>query len=60
MQEAKTFLFYPKKNLSSLQRSWDTIIYLYQISGWTDGRREKAFLERQFQVYLQMIFKFLN
>ena len=36
------------KQKSSLQRSWDAMISGHQMVGWTDGRRGKAFLLRQF------------
>ena len=35
-----------KKNSSSLQRSLVAMIFVHQVVGWTDVRREKSFLLR--------------
>ena len=36
------------------------MISVHQMVGWTDGRKEKAYILGQFQVYLQMFFRFLT
>ena len=63
MQEAELFLYQPrysKRKPSTLQKNWDAMISAHQMVGWTDGRKEKTFLLRQFHVCLHMFFQFLR
>ena len=45
-------LLFSKRKPFTLQKNWDAMISVRQMVGWTDGRKEKTFLLRQFQVCL--------